>query len=76
MTISSTKEDFIEKARKVHGDKYDYSKSVYNGPYEKLCVICPEHGEFWVSPNAHTTVTYPFYNGLPLYMPRCWRKTI
>lgn len=24
-----TKEEFINKARKVHGDKYDYSKTIY-----------------------------------------------
>ena len=44
---------FIEDAQKVHGDKYDYSKSVYNGIHDKLCIICPEHGEFWQAPNDH-----------------------
>ena len=44
---------FIEDAKKVHNGKYDYSKSVYNGIHEKLCIICPEHGEFWQSPNDH-----------------------
>ena len=44
---------FIEDAQKVHGNKYDYSKSVYNGIHDKLCIICPEHGEFWQAPNDH-----------------------
>ena len=48
-----TTEQFIEKARKVHGDKYDYSKVEYKGALEKVCVICPKHGEFWQTPNAH-----------------------
>lgn len=47
------KEKFIEKAIKVHGDKYDYSKVVYNGNKKEVCIICPEHGEFWQKPNAH-----------------------
>ena len=48
--IPST-EDFIESTRKKYGDKYDYSKVVYKGNKRKVCIICPEHGEFWVTPN-------------------------
>lgn len=48
-----TTEQFIEKARLVHGDKYDYSKSVYGGKDKKVCIICPEHGEFWQTPHNH-----------------------
>ena len=47
------KETFIAKARKVHGDKYDYSKVEYNGNKTKVCIICPIHGEFWQRPNDH-----------------------
>lgn len=46
-------EIFIEKARKVHGDKYDYSKVEYIKASEKVCIICPVHGEFWQTPNQH-----------------------
>lgn len=46
-------EQFIEEAKKVHGDKYDYSKVEYIGNKEKICIICPEHGEFWQSPIKH-----------------------
>jgi len=38
--------DFIEKARDVHGSKYDYSKSNYTGRHNKLIITCPIHGEF------------------------------
>ena len=48
-----TSEQFIEKARKVHGDKYDYSKVEYINARTKVCIICPEHGEFWQKPNDH-----------------------
>ena len=37
----------IEKAKRVHGDKYDYSKVEYVNTATKVCIICPEHGEFW-----------------------------
>ena len=48
-----TKEEFIEKARKIHGDKFDYSKVEYVNNSTKVCIICPIHGEFWQKPNGH-----------------------
>lgn len=48
-----TKEDFINKSRKVHGDKYDYSKVDYCGDTVPVCIICKKHGEFWQKPNKH-----------------------
>lgn len=48
-----TREIFIEEAIKIHGDKYDYSKVVYIDIDTKVCIICPEHGEFWQSPYSH-----------------------
>jgi len=50
---SDTTETFIEKAKKVHGDKYDYSKVNYINSRTKVCIVCPEHGEFWQRPNNH-----------------------
>ena len=46
-------DDFIKKTKEVHGDKYDYSKVVYKSSREKVCIICPEHGEFWQTPSNH-----------------------
>lgn len=56
-----TTEEFIEKAKKVHGDRYDYSKSVYVDSHTPLCIILheidpvtdKEYGEFWQTPNHH-----------------------
>ena len=45
---------FIEKAKKVHKDKYDYSKSVYTTaiyPIEVVCNTC--NNTFTVTPNIH-----------------------
>ncbi len=47
------KEKFIDKARNRHGDKYDYSKVEYVDSLTKVCIICPEHGEFWQTPQGH-----------------------
>lgn len=51
--IKNTLDFFIEKAKKVHGDKYDYSKVDYINNRTKVCIICPEHGEFWQLPTNH-----------------------
>jgi hypothetical protein len=48
-------DEFIAQARVVHGDKYDYSKCDYQNAHTKVCIICPEHGEFWMEPNHHVT---------------------
>ena len=45
--------EFIEKAKKIHGDKYDYSKVIYINNRTKVCIICPIHGEFWQTPSDH-----------------------
>jgi len=51
--LRDTIEEFIEKAKKVHGDKYDYSKVKYVNARTNVCIICPIHGEFWQTPDAH-----------------------
>ena len=48
-----TLEEFIERAVLIHNNKYDYSKVDYNNSNKKVCIICPEHGEFWQSPSSH-----------------------
>jgi very-short-patch-repair endonuclease len=45
--------EFIDKAKKVHNSKYDYSKTNYINSMTKVCIICPEHGEFWQTPGNH-----------------------
>ena len=48
-----TTEEFITKAKAVHGDRYDYSKVKYINNQTKVCIICKEHGEFWQTPYTH-----------------------
>ena len=52
-TRERNKLKFIEKAKEKYKDKYDYSKSEYVDMKTKILVICPEHGEFYVTPRAH-----------------------
>ena len=44
---------FIEKAKKIHDNVYDYSKVKYVNSNTKVCIICPKHGEFWQLPTNH-----------------------
>nr|DAW74776.1 MAG TPA: restriction enzyme [Ackermannviridae sp.] len=55
-SYAPTTEEWIASARKVHGDKYDYSKVNYVSNKTKVCIICPKHvhGEFWQLPSHHT----------------------
>lgn len=48
-----TTEEWVGKVSKIHNNKYDYSKVEYKGAHKKVCIICPEHGEFWQKPNNH-----------------------
>lgn len=48
-----TNEEFIKKAKEIHGDKYNYSKINYINGQTKICIICPQHGEFWQTPISH-----------------------
>ena len=48
-----TTEEFIEQAKAVHGNKYDYSKVEYKGSHTKIIIVCSKHGEFEQDPNSH-----------------------
>ena len=44
---------FIEKANLIHENKYLYLLCKYKNSKIKIDIICPEHGEFEQTPNAH-----------------------
>lgn len=48
-----TANQFIEKAKIMHGNKYDYSKTIYVNSRTKLIITCPEHGDFEQRASAH-----------------------
>ena len=51
--FSMGRDNFIEKAKKIHGDKYNYSKVDYINNKTKIEIICPEHGIFLQTPDKH-----------------------
>lgn len=51
--LKITTEEFIERAIRVHGDKYDYSKVDYRGSELPVVITCPVHGEFKKRPTKH-----------------------
>ena len=46
MGRKKTTAEFIEQAKIVHGDIYDYSKTEYVDSKTKVIIICSIHGEF------------------------------
>lgn len=52
-TYKLNTEIIISQFIEIHGSKYNYSKVKYINAKTKVCIICPEHGEFWQSPDQH-----------------------
>ncbi len=46
-------DSFVDRAKEIHGDKYDYSLVKYTKNNEKVIIICKHHGEFLQTPNNH-----------------------
>lgn len=52
---SSNTDEFIIKANKIHGDKYDYSQVIYKRALDKIIIICKIHGKFQQAASSHLT---------------------
>lgn len=50
-----TTAEFVQLARKVHGNAYSYTKTQYTNNSTKVTITCPRHGDFMQTPNAHTS---------------------
>ncbi len=53
MSRRLTTEQFIEKAKKVHRDKYSYELTEYVKSHNKVIITCKDHGDFLQKPNSH-----------------------
>jgi hypothetical protein len=51
--VAPTTSEFIDKAMLLTAGRFDYSKAQYVNSNTKVCIICPDHGEFWQTPNNH-----------------------
>jgi uncharacterized protein YggL (DUF469 family) len=52
-SVQDYRQEFIDKAIRIHGDKYDYSKTLYIKRTEKVIIICSIHGEFTQNAGSH-----------------------
>ena len=53
MAKTVTTEEWIQRAKSIHGDKYDYTDTVYLNSSTKVSITCPEHGKFEQAPFNH-----------------------
>ena len=60
-----TQEMFIERAKRIHGDKYDYSRVHYQGMWVPVEIICPVHGSFLQTPAKHVKTGKSGSQGCP-----------
>ena len=49
----NSSESFIERAKEVHANRYDYNKVVYIKAHSKVIITCTIHGDFEQAPNKH-----------------------
>ena len=45
-------EVFINELKSIFGNKYDYSKVCYESAHKKVCILCPKHGDFFITPHS------------------------
>lgn len=43
----------VEDFKKVHGDRYDYSKVIYSKANKSVEIVCSKHGSFFQTPSNH-----------------------
>jgi hypothetical protein len=48
-----SKEEFVQRSKEIHGDKYDYSKVEYVNARTDVCLTCKIHSDFLVTPDNH-----------------------
>lgn len=48
-----TTDEFVARAKEVHGDKYDYSSVEYTHNKNKVAITCPAHGVFTQQARMH-----------------------
>lgn len=66
MAKKMSTEEWIERFKSIHGNRYDYSKVKVVNAFTKVEIVCRNHGVFWQTPEKHQ---------LPRNCPKCARKT-
>jgi hypothetical protein len=50
-----TQQEFVGRSKIKHHNKYDYTKTIYEGALHKVIIICPVHGEFTQQAGNHVS---------------------
>jgi hypothetical protein len=53
MSKRLTTQEFIERAKKTHSDRFNYDKVKYIDTVHKVIITCKVHGDFYQSPMDH-----------------------
>lgn len=61
-------EEFITRAKIIHGNKYTYENTIYTRSQSKVIITCVEHGPFKQTPTAHISGAQG--------CPKCYRERI
>jgi len=69
-----TTDEIVNNFKKIHGDKYDYSKMNYKSSIKKIEIICPDHGSFFQTPNSHLRSGCPTCGGTKKLSKLDWIK--
>jgi hypothetical protein len=48
-----TNEEFVARAKDIHGEKYKYDRCKYEHSLKKVEIFCPRHGYFEIKPSNH-----------------------
>jgi hypothetical protein len=53
LKIRSSQKEFLRRAYKIHGNKYDYKKTKYERMNDPVLIGCRQHGIFKQKPHSH-----------------------
>ena len=53
-----SQEEFINRAKKIYNEKFDYSLVKYRNNQTRIRIVCPEHGVFEQTPSEHLNGKY------------------
>ena len=53
LNLKYSSENWIKKAKKIHKNNFNYSKTVYRGSREQINIICKKHGAFKLRASHH-----------------------
>lgn len=62
--LETTKNNFISHCKIKHNNYYNYEKVIYKNAKTDVIVICPEHGDFLITPDSHRSGSGCYHCGI------------